>query len=166
MRHLALYPNAKNLKALEAQKDEAAQMVAAFQGQLTTREFPAKEITPQEFQDELKRAVTAVVEKAGAAQLELPKEKFYLGFDPYETRPPEPEAVGPLTQQLQTIQWVMEKADRKEDCQAGFAEALPFARGKELGRPKQPGGRTPGTPGAGLERSGLSTGRPWNSSSK
>jgi len=109
LRTLPLYPNPKNLKALEAQKDEAAQLVAGFQEKLTTRDFKADEITPQEFQDRLKKAVTDIVAKAADAHMELPKDKFYLGFDPYETRPPGPEAVGPLTRQLKAIEWVMEK---------------------------------------------------------
>jgi hypothetical protein len=111
LRHLPLYPNAKNLKALVEQKDEAAQLVAAFQKQLATREFAADDITPQEFQDRLKKAVTETVAKAGEAHMELLKDngKFYLGFDPYETRPPEAEAVGPLTKQLKAIQWVMDR---------------------------------------------------------
>ena len=109
LRHLPLYPNTKNLKVLEAQKSEAAKMVADFQAQLATRQFSADEITPQEFQDRLKKAVTEIVAKAGAANMELPKDnKFYLGFDPYETRPPEVDAVGPLTKQLKAIQWILE----------------------------------------------------------
>ena len=109
LRTLPLYPNPKNLKALEAQKDEAAQLVASFQEKLTTRDFKADEITPQEFQDRLKKAVTEIVAKAADAHMELPKDKFYLGFDPYETRPPGPEAVAPLTRQLKAIEWIMEK---------------------------------------------------------
>jgi hypothetical protein len=132
LRHLPLFPNAKNLKALEAQKDEAAQLVAAFQAQLTTREFPADDITPQEFQDRLKKAVTDIVASAGEAHLELPKEKFYLGFDPYETRPPEVEAVGPLTKQLKTIQWVMQKLIEKKITKLVSLKRYPLPEEKSL----------------------------------
>ena len=132
LRHLPLYPNAKNLKALEAQKEEAAQLVAAFQAQLATREFSADDITPQQFQDRLKSAVTAILDKAGAAHMELPKEKFYLGFDPYESRPPEPEAVGPLTKQLKAIQWVMEKIIEAKITKLVSLTRIPLPEEKSL----------------------------------
>jgi hypothetical protein len=132
LRHLQLYPNAKNLKALEAQKTEAAGMVSEFQKQLATREFPADEITPQQFQDKLKDAVTKTVEKADAAHMELPKEKFYLGFDPYEIRPPEPEAVGPLSRQLKAIQWVIEKLIEAKTTRLTSLKRTPLPEEKSL----------------------------------
>lgn len=132
LRHLPLYPNAKNLKALEAQKKEAAKMVSDFQAQLATREFPADEITPQQFQDKLKEAVTKTMEKAEAAHMELPKEKFYLGFDPYEIRPPEPEAVGPLSRQLKAIQWVIEKLIEAKITRLASLKRTPLPEEKSL----------------------------------
>lgn len=132
LRTLPLYPNPKNLKALEAQKTEAAQMVSAFQAHLATREFPADDITPQQFQDKLKDAVTKTVEKAGVAHMELPKDKFYLGFDPYESRPPEPEAVAPLTRQLKAIQWVIEKLIEAKIAKLTLLKRTPLPEEKGL----------------------------------
>jgi hypothetical protein len=132
LRHLPLYPNARNLKALEAQKSDAAKLVAKFQEQLATREFPADEITPQQFQDRLKEQVTDTVKRAGEAHMELPKDKFYLGFDPYESRPPEPEAVGPLTRQLKAIQWVMDKFIEAKITQLTSLKRIPLPEEKSL----------------------------------
>jgi hypothetical protein len=132
LRHLPLYPNAKNLKALEAQKTEAADLVAKFQAQLGTREFAADDITPQQFQDRLKDQVTKTVQKAADAHMELPKDKFYLGFDPYESRPPEPEAVGPLTRQLKAIQWVMDRLIEAKVAQLTSFTRVPLPEEKSL----------------------------------
>jgi hypothetical protein len=132
LRHLLLYPNAKNLKALEAQKDEAAQLVAQFQAKLATREFPADDITPQQFQDRLTKDVKEILEKATAAHVEFPKDKFYLGFDPYETRPPEPDAVGPLTKQLKSIKWVMEKLIESKVTKLVSLKRFPLPEEKSL----------------------------------
>jgi len=132
LRHLPLYPNAKNLKALEAQKDVAAQMVAQFQAELATKEFPADEITPQQFQDRLTKDVKEILEKAGVAHVEFPKDKFYLGFDPYETRPPEPEAVGPLTRQLKSIKWVMERLIEAKITKLDSLKRFPLPEEKSL----------------------------------
>jgi hypothetical protein len=133
LRTLQLYPNTKNLKALEAQKDEAAKLVAVFQAQLATREFASDEITPQQFQDRLKEAVTKITEKATAAHVDLPQDKkFYLGFDPYESRPPEAEAVGPLTKQLKAIQWVMEKLIEAKTTKLMSLTRIPLPEEKSL----------------------------------
>ena len=110
LRHLPLYPDQENLKKLEAQKTEAADMVSAFQAQLATRQFPTKSMTPAEFQDLLKASVTDIVAKASASNVALPKDnKFYLGFDPYESQPPVADAVPVLVRQLSAIKWVVEK---------------------------------------------------------
>jgi hypothetical protein len=144
LRTLPLYPNPKNLKALIDQKDEAAQLVAGFQEKLATRQFKADEITPQEFQDRLKKAVTEIMAKAAEAHVELPKDKFYLGFDPYETRPPETEAVGPLTKQLNAIQWVMEKLIDAKIAKLSAFTRTPLPEEKSLAGPAGSNRRPPG----------------------
>jgi hypothetical protein len=111
LRHLAPSANRKNLEAFQAQKEEAAQAISAFQTELTQKEIPVEQITPEQFQDRLKIAVTAVQTKAKEANVVLEKnEKFYLGFDRYETQPPDKDAAAALGRQLKAIEWVVQQA--------------------------------------------------------
>lgn len=107
LRRLPLFPNAKNLSALDAQKTEAAQAITAFQADLAKREFPLEQMTPEQFQQKLKASVSAVRARAASAGIVLPKDKFFLGFDVYEGRPPDPAAATPLGRQLKAIEWVV-----------------------------------------------------------
>ena len=111
LRHLAPSANRKNLEAFQAQKEEAAQAISEFQTELTRKEFPLEPITPEQFQDRLKIAVTAVQTKAKELNVVLEKnEKFYLGFDRYETQPPDKDAAAALGRQLKAIEWVVQQA--------------------------------------------------------
>ena len=106
LRHLAPYPDKKVLDALTAQKAEAAAAISAFQADLAKKEFPVESISPEKFQDRLKAAVSEVRAKAAEAGVRLP-EKFFLGFEVYEGRPPAAEAAAPLGRQLKAIEWVV-----------------------------------------------------------
>jgi len=136
LRSLQPYPNQESLKKYEAQKSEAADMVTAFQAQLATREFKSEDMSPAEFQDKLKASVTEIVGKAEAAGVALPKgngaSKFYLGFDPYESRPPEREAVAPLVRQLKAIQWVVEQVIDNHITSLDSLERTPLPEEKSL----------------------------------
>ena len=70
-------------------------------GEIQTREYVAK--------DGAKKAVTEVRDRAKAASVELPKEKFYLGFSRYETAPPDKNASSLLGRDLKAIQWVVDQ---------------------------------------------------------
>ena len=105
LQNLPVSPSQKNLTALAAQKEEAVKVIAAFQSLLATKTFPTESMTPEQFQDKLKATKNAVVEKA-ASKTKLP-EKFFLGFDVYETRAPEKDAAAPLAHELKAIDWLV-----------------------------------------------------------
>ena len=151
LRHLAPSANRKNLEAFQAQKEEAAQAISAFQTELTTKEFPIEQITPEQFQDRLKIAVTAVQTKARELNVVLEKnEKFYLGFDRYETQPPDKDAAAALGRQLKAIEWVVQQA-----LASGITEVRKLDR-PELPEEKGKGaaGKRPEAPGPGSNRGG------------
>jgi len=106
LQNLPLSPNQKNLDALVAQKKDAVGVIAAFQSSLAAKSFPLTPMTPEEFQDKLKATKTAVLEHAAQGGTHLP-DKFFLGADTYETRPPTPEAAAPLGRELKAIEWVL-----------------------------------------------------------
>ncbi len=103
------YPNKENLDLLNQQKKEAADVITAFQAGLAKREFPLEPMDPPTFQDKLKKAVDEVKARAGVARVELPKDKFYLGFERYETAPPDQGASALLGRDLKAIQWVVDQ---------------------------------------------------------
>ena len=104
LQNLQLSPNQKNLDALIAQKKDAVEAIEAFQATLAKTSFPLEAMSPEGFQDKLKATKNAIVEKSvGATKL---PDKFFLGFDVYETQPPKPAAAGPLGQELKAIEWI------------------------------------------------------------
>jgi hypothetical protein len=111
LQNLPLYPNDKNLKVLIAQKKDAVEAIAAFQSNLAARQFPIEPMTPEGFQDKLKATKSAVLEKAAQANVKLVEapEKFFLGFEGYESRPPDKDAAPALGRELKAIEWIMEQ---------------------------------------------------------
>lgn len=107
LRHNNPYPNRENLAKYEEQKGEAAKVINDFQAQLAKKEFPVEPMSPEQFQDVLRRAVTDVRAKAAASNVGLPTEKFYLGFEKYEAAPPDRDAATPLGRDLKAIEWVI-----------------------------------------------------------
>ena len=132
LQSLALSPNKKNLDALIAQKKDAAEVVAAFQTSLAAKAFPLEPMTPEQFQDKLKATKTAVVERAAQGGTHLP-DKFFLGADAYETRPPTPEAAAPLGRELKAIEWVLNQLfdNHVADLEPMKREPLPEESGKK-----------------------------------
>jgi hypothetical protein len=153
LRHLAPYPDRENLAVFEQQKNEAAEVITAFQSELAKREFPIEPLSPERFQDKLKTAVTEIRAKAATANVTLPKDKFYLGFDRYETAPPDKDAAALLGRDLKAIHWVIEQLIN-----------APIAELRELKRPELPeekggkvaggGGNRPPGQGGGPNRPG------------
>ncbi len=130
LQNLPLSPNQKNLDALVAQKKDAVEAIEAFQATLTTKSFPLEPMTPEGFQDKLKATKNTVVEKAvGASKL---PDKFFLGFDVYETRPPDPAAAGPLGRQLKAIEWIVNQLTeaRVTEVKSIKRDPLPEESGK------------------------------------
>ena len=135
------YPSNENLKKFEEQKAEAAERINAFQAELAKKEFPLnKDLQPTQFQDELKKSVNAIRAQAAEANVKLP-EKFYLGFDRYETQPPDAAATPALGRQLKSIEWVLQQF---------IAARVAELRG--LTRPELPEEKSRGGAGAAARR--------------
>jgi len=146
LRHLSPYPNSDNLKKLDVQKKEAEEAVRAFQADLAKREFPLEPMSPENFQETLRKTALSVKAKADAAGVLLgkdggkdSKEKFYLGFQRYETAPPDQTVSAALGRDLKAIEWVVDQLI-----------ATPVIGVKEIKRPELPeerkGGPAPKTP--------------------
>jgi hypothetical protein len=108
----APYPDAANLAKMEELKKEHKASIEELQKNLATRQIPlTPAVSPAQFQDKLKEAVTRVKNAAAAANVSLGKDqtttKFYLSFDRYETESPKPEAAAPLLRMLESMELVV-----------------------------------------------------------
>jgi hypothetical protein len=115
-------------------------------------------MTPEEFQDQLKASVSAVRARAKEKNVMLGEstDKFYLGFDRYETTPPERDAAASLGRQLKAIEWVVDQfiANQVTNLKISRIE-LPEEKGGKGGGRVNPGkpdkedkGNKGGKPGA------------------
>ena len=137
LQNLPVSPSQKNLTALAAQKKEAVEVIAAFQSSLAAKAIPAEPMSPEQFQDKLKATKNAVAEKAQTTT-KLP-DKFFLGFDPYETRPPDNKEVAALLgHQLKAIEWLFGQLieSRVTEVKSIKREPLPEEGGKARGTEK------------------------------
>jgi len=106
LQSLKPFPAPENLKKIEEQRAEHQQTIVGLQKSLATNEIPVEPLTEVQFQDRLRESVTRVTAKAAERGLKLP-EKFYMGFDRYQTEPPRPEAAPLLGRQLKAIELVL-----------------------------------------------------------
>ena len=118
------YPNTKNLEAIRGNVQDYKKHLIQLE-EVARKRLPAvpEKETPQEFQDELRKVVSAVTQKAKDAKTTLP-DNFYLGFDIYATSLPQPEAAAPLSRQLAAIRWIFEKI-----IESGVSKVNSFTRG-------------------------------------
>jgi hypothetical protein len=158
---LPIFPDEKNRQTLQKQQEEYGDRIKALQRSMEAMQLPVEPLTPAEFQDRLKAAVTAYAEKAGGVHLKLP-EKFFLGYERYQSVPPRPEAAPLLGRELKAIDWVLGRL--AEDGVLELAAVKPEELAEEKGekedksearRPGAPafGGPGPGGPGGRRERS-------------
>jgi len=99
------FPKAENLKLAEEEKKQTLAMIQKLQGELAATGFPLAEMSASDFQIELKKTLDVVVQKSAQNAVELPKEKFNLGFD-YLAQLPDQAAAKPLGRELKAIAWV------------------------------------------------------------
>src|SRR5690242_13314098 len=98
-------PNDENLKKTRTQTREYRSSLLALENELKNRMFSRLPLQPNEFQAQLRLAVAAVQERAGASRVQLPA-SFNLGFDKYATSLPNGEAAPRLGRQLRAIEWL------------------------------------------------------------
>ena len=102
LQNLVPYPDEVNLKKMGDEKDDYVAGIRKFEQDLSMLEFPLVPMRPEGFQDELKKTVNEVLDKANETGTKLPA-KFYLGFDIYQTTLPKGEAAAPLDRELKAI---------------------------------------------------------------
>lgn len=113
-------PNDENLEKTRAQTDAYRTSLLALENGLKNRMFPRLPLQPNEFQAQLRLAVTAVQERAGANKVQLPA-NFNLGFDDYATSLPTGEAAPRLGRQLRAIEWLANTIiDARADALSGL----------------------------------------------
>jgi hypothetical protein len=117
LQNLAPYPSEENLAKFREQKGALADTINALATQLSAIRFPEEPLRPNEFQDRLRAAVSATVEKAKTNGVKLP-ENFYLGENEYQTTLPRDESTAAaLGFELQAIQFVVnELIESKADA--------------------------------------------------
>ena len=148
LHNLVPYPSQENVQELQAQKTEAGQKITDLQRSLAATELPIEPLTPVQFQDKLRLAVTEVRTLAGS-EMKLggaeKSDKFFLAFDKYETTPPDPAAAGPLGRELKAIQWLVTKFIQAKvlEIRSLQRDPLPEELGKTRGREEKPAAPAP-----------------------
>lgn len=99
----SLYPNEETRIKIDSQNKEYKEKISALFAKLSKMEMPLEAISPQEFQDKLRDAVNQVRSNASNKKVKLP-EKFFLGFDDYQTQLPTPEMAPILFRELKNIE--------------------------------------------------------------
>lgn len=156
LKRLQVFPSQKNLDNFAEQKNQVNAEVSALAATLTAQQIPVEDISPELFQDKLKASVTAIRTKANqnSPGSKLP-EKFFLGFERYETAPPARDAAGPLGAELKAIEWLcgMLLDNRLVELKKLERDELPEEKGRANNRDKKPATATapakasPGKPG-------------------
>lgn len=141
-----------NLNKLIAQKTELADKIAAFQKELKDRVLPTEATEKVAFQNKLKEAVAQFSAKAAAANVEKPKEPkdFYLGFEKYQSQPPDDKATAALARELRAIELVMNVL-----IKTGNVELEEFHRDPLPEEGGAAGGKRRGAGGSMIERATL-----------
>ena len=98
-------PNDKNLRITRVQTEGYRSSLLALERELKDRMFPRLPLQPNEFQAQMRLAVTAVQQRAKANKVQLPA-SFNLGFDQYATSLPNGEAAPELGRQLRAVEWL------------------------------------------------------------
>jgi hypothetical protein len=97
------YPDDDNLKSVEASVKAYDTAITGFIQKLNAIEVSLDEkITPQIFQDNLRQAVNDLQNEANKNKVALP-EKFFLGFEAYQSQLPTQDEVKKLNREFQVI---------------------------------------------------------------
>ena len=102
------YPSPTNFQSLNGTVNAYEAAIQAFVQKLNESEAPIDEkITPQIFQDNLRQAVNDLHNEAKKNQVSLP-EKFFLGFEDYQTQLPTQDEVKKLHREFQVIKGLVD----------------------------------------------------------
>ena len=97
------YPTSENLKIITEGQKKYADALAALKATMLKMEPPLEPITPQEFQDKLREGVNDLRATAQKNNILLP-EKFFFGFDEYQSQLPSPEAAPAFNRDFKVVQ--------------------------------------------------------------
>lgn len=97
------FPDEANLKAAGQETEHATKLL---EGISKNFEVSTPSLEPKDFQDKLSRMVLEITKAAADKGIALP-EKFYLGFESYQTEPPAAAATAALGLQLDSIHAVV-----------------------------------------------------------
>ena len=138
----APFPDAGNLKKMEDLKKAHRAAIEDLQKNLAATQIPLDPLEPAKFQDLLKTTVDRVKAAAAGAGVAL-DEKFYMGFDKYQTEPPKPEAAAPLGRMLKSMELVVGMLIENKVTQITELkrELLPEEGGKKDAAPAKPGAK-------------------------
>lgn len=100
------FRDAANLKKLKDQESAYDALTTSLQADLVAKQPQISTMEPSAFQGRLREAVSAVTTLAQTNGVTLP-EKFYLGFERYQTELPRNEVTGLLDWQLTAIQGII-----------------------------------------------------------
>ncbi len=140
---LPLYPNAINLRKREDQKQDHQIRINELEAKLLQYQIPVEPITPEAFQDKLRASATEFAQHANDAGMKLP-EKFFMGFERYQTEPPKPAAAPLLYRELRAMELVLNDlpAHSVVELKSITREQLPEETGAmhaETAAPSRPG---------------------------
>jgi outer membrane protein OmpA-like peptidoglycan-associated protein len=102
------FPTENNLKAVQASLKEYRDEIAKYRTALAAMEEPLTPINPQEFQDDLRKAVDELRKKAIEKGVTLP-DNFFYGFDEYQATPPSQQEVGELNREFRVIRQITDE---------------------------------------------------------
>lgn len=97
------FPDNANVEAANREVEEAR---AALDELAKGLSVSVPEVTPQDFMDQLSKLAKDLSDKANARSIELP-DKFFLGFERYETQLPAADIAPKLASQLRAIHTVV-----------------------------------------------------------
>lgn len=101
------FPSAENLQKIKESQAAYQEALNGLSKSLDAYQLPLnREISPQQFQDELRKTVSLTQSKATEADVKLPDD-FYLGFDLYRASLPSQEAAPYLSRQLTAIEAIV-----------------------------------------------------------
>lgn len=106
------YPDNENLTAYKQQQQLLEERLASLHDklskmQLSSEKLQEENVKPEQFQDQLRAAVSSLLSKSEENKVSIPdKSKFYLGFGQYQAAPPKPRKVPGLLIELKSMEWL------------------------------------------------------------
>ena len=102
------FPTEQSLKAIKDSLEEYRSELGKYRTALAAMEKTLSPINPQEFQDDLRKAVDELRKKAIEKGVTLP-DNFFYGFDEYQATPPSQQEVGELNREFSIMRRIADE---------------------------------------------------------